>query len=84
MPDTGASQTIVSLDADGRAKLKIDPTKTVLKSSSDTPMKLTGQSLVQIFYFLPMSTYWQRSEICIVYLNIKMNSHEQSGDATFR
>ena len=49
MPDTGASQTIVSLDAARRAKLITVPTNTVLKNASDTPMTLTGQLRFQLF-----------------------------------
>ena len=46
MPDTGASQTIISLDAARRAILKINPMKIVLKNASDAHKKLSEQSRV--------------------------------------
>ena len=49
MPDTGASQTIVSLNVAREAKLQVEPTNTVLRNASDMVMNLTGQSRVLLY-----------------------------------
>ena len=49
MPDTGTSQTIVSLKVTQEAKLAIEHSQLILKNASDMPMSLAGQSCV-LFY----------------------------------
>ena len=46
MPDTGASQTIVSADVARDAKLTVRPTLTELHNTSNTVMHLLGESEV--------------------------------------
>ena len=46
MPDTGASQTIVSADVARDAKLTVRPTLTELRNASNTGMHLLGKSEV--------------------------------------
>ena len=44
MPDTGASQPIVSTDVSRDARLLIRPTQTELRNTSGTVMKLLGEA----------------------------------------
>ena len=44
MPDTGASQTIVSADVARDARLLIRPTQTELRNASGTVMTLLGEA----------------------------------------
>ena len=44
MPDTGASQTIISLDIARIARLNIKDTNITLKNASDVQMSLSGQA----------------------------------------